>query len=400
MAIGIVANKVVYSIPGIRLATVKAGVRYPDRKDLVLIEIAPGSQVSAVFTQNSFVAAPIIIAKKHLAQTNPRYLIINTGNANCGTGERGLNDTLEVCASLARICQVKAQEILFFSTGVTFEYLPTKPIIDNLSNLVTKLNQDAWLDAAEGIMTTDTVAKSASVNFKINGEEITITGIAKGSGMIRPDMATMLCFVATDAKISSKSLDKMLELANQKSFNRITIDGDTSTNDACVLIATAKGYELSTEDEPIFLKHLTELLQKLAQDMVRDGEGATKFISIKVSSGNSEADCLKVAYSVANSPLVKTAFFASDPNVGRIVVAIGNAKINQLDASKVKMWLNDKLVCNGGIDVNYNESDLQTVMQQDEIEIHIDLAMGDYTETIWTCDLSLDYVKINSDYRS
>ena len=400
MAIGIVANKVVYSISGIRLATVKAGVRYPDRKDLVLIEIAPGSQVSAVFTQNSFVAAPIIIAKKHLAQTNPRYLIINTGNANCGTGERGLNDTLEVCASLASVCQVKAQEILFFSTGVTFEYLPTKPIIDNLSNLVTKLNQDAWLDAAEGIMTTDTVAKAASVNFKINGEEITITGIAKGSGMIRPDMATMLCFVATDAKISSKSLDKMLELANQKSFNRITIDGDTSTNDACVLIATAKGYELTDEDEPIFLKHLTELLQKLAQDMVRDGEGATKFISIKVSSGNSEADCLKVAYSVANSPLVKTAFFASDPNVGRIVVAIGNAKINQLDASKVKMWLNDKLVCNGGIDVNYNESDLQTVMQQDEIEIHIDLAMGDYTETIWTCDLSLDYVKINSDYRS
>ena len=400
MAIGIVANKVVYSIPGIRLATVKAGVRYPERKDLVLIEIAPGSQVSAVFTQNSFAAAPIIIAKKHLAQTNPRYLIINTGNANCGTAEQGLNDTLEVCASLASVCQVKAQEILFFSTGVTFEYLPTKPIIDNLSNLVTKLNQDAWLDAAEGIMTTDTVAKSASVNFKINGEEITITGIAKGSGMIRPDMATMLCFVATDAKISSKSLDKMLRFANQKSFNRITIDGDTSTNDACVLIATAKGYELTDEDEPIFLKHLTELLQKLAQDMVRDGEGATKFISIKVSSGNSEADCLKVAYSVADSPLVKTAFFASDPNVGRIVVAIGNAKINQLDASKVKMWLNDKLVCNGGIDVNYNESDLQTVMQQDEIEIHIDLAMGDYTETIWTCDLSLDYVKINSDYRS
>jgi glutamate N-acetyltransferase / amino-acid N-acetyltransferase len=400
MAVGEIPFNDVAPIDGVKIATIEAGVRYPDRKDLVLFELADTSVTSAVFTQNIFAAAPVVVCKEHLATSRPRYLLINTGNANAGTGATGLKHARDICAELAKITAVEGHEILPFSTGVTVEFLKPERIIDNLPRLLPELAPNGWLNAAKGIMTTDTVPKLLGIEFEIDGKPVRINGITKGSGMIKPNMATMLSFIATDAKIAPAELDKILKSAVNKSFNRITVDGDTSTNDSCVLVATGKGAEITGDNLDKFAQKLENLMQTLAQYMVRDGEGATKFITVTVQGGKSTDDCLAVAYEVAHSPLVKTAFFSGDANLGRIMVAIGNAKVPNLDGAKIKMWVGGVRVLANGIDLEYDEAKVAPIMSQDEIEILIDLGQGEYTESVWTCDLSHEYVSINADYRS
>jgi glutamate N-acetyltransferase/amino-acid N-acetyltransferase len=398
-------------VAGIELGYAEAGVRKANRKDLLVMKLASTATVSGVFTTNRFCAAPVQVCKAHLEglrfSTNStiRALVINTGNANAGTGESGLINANETCSALADLLDCEAAQILPFSTGVILEPLPVDRIKAGLPAAVANLKADNWYNAAETIMTTDTQPKAASRTVQINGHTITLTGISKGAGMIKPNMATMLGFVAFDAKVSQPVLDHLVKQAADQSFNCITIDGDTSTNDSFMLIATgASPVEISETDTPEYAalsQAVIAISQELAQKIIRDGEGATKFMTVTVEEGRSIEECRKVAYSIGHSPLVKTAFFASDPNLGRILCAVGYAGIDDLDVSKINLYLDDVLVAkNGGRNPEYREEDGQRVMKQSEITIRVKLGRGDVAATIWTCDLSHDYVSINADYRS
>lgn len=394
------------SVPGIRLGTTAAGIRKPDRPDLVVIECAPGTNVTAVFTRNRFCAAPVTVARDHLETAHPRALLINTGFANAGTGPHGLEDARACCAALAGQLGCRTKEILPFSTGIIGERLPVSRIVAGLPGCLMNLNENGWADAARGIMTTDTVPKGSSRKINLGSQTVLLTGVAKGAGMIRPDMATMLAFVATDAAVTPAVLNSCLLTAVNQSFNRITVDGDTSTNDACVLMATglARNPVIDRVEGEAYAKLLgsvTETFIGLAQSIVRDAEGATKFITVEVRGGLTESDCLAVAYTVAHSPLVKTAFFASDPNWGRILAAVGRAPVERLDFSKLAIHLNDVCVVRQGApDNDYTEARGIAVMRLSEILIRIDLGVGIATARIWTSDLSHDYVRINAEYRS
>lgn len=390
-------------IAGIRLSASKAGIRYPDRLDLVLIEIAEGSSVAGVFTRNAFCAAPVVLAKKHLAELPARYFLVNTGNANAGTGRQGEIDARTSCAGLAKLAGIEAEQVLPFSTGVIGETLPVARIEAGLPNALQTLSPDAWEDAARGIMTTDTRPKGCSRKVSLSGGEISISGIAKGAGMLKPNMATMLAFVCTDAKIEQHSLQKALQVSVDQSFNRITVDGDTSTNDCCMVAATGQSGVVVSADEDIrlFEDALGEICQELAQQLIRDAEGASKFITITISGGANTQECLQVGYAVAESPLVKTALFASDPNWGRILAAVGRAGIEDMDIDSIRIRLGETLIVEGGaVADSYDESKGQLEMNKDEIAIHIDLARGEVLETFWTSDLSHEYIRINAEYRT
>ncbi len=389
------------AVSGIRLASVAAGIKATSSLDLSLIEMREGTRVAAVFTQNAFCAAPVTLAKRHLTQTTPRYLLINSGNANAGTGEPGMQAAQTCCEAVAKAMGCSVEQVLPFSTGVIGQALPVDKIATAVASLKDSLDSQGWATAANAIMTTDTKPKSFSRTITINQQQIQITGIAKGAGMIRPNMATMLAYIATDANIEQAQLQLCLNRAVSQSFNCISIDGDTSTNDAVVLMATGEDEPLSGDALAIFQTALNELCVDLARAIVRDGEGATKLINIHVEQGDSTDECAKVAYAIAHSPLVKTAFFASDPNWGRILAAVGYAGIEQLDIERVQIWLDDVcLVENGGVAPSYTEQQGQSVMQQDEISIRVMLDRGQAHLTIWTCDLSYDYVKINAEYRT
>ncbi|WP_018954228.1 bifunctional glutamate N-acetyltransferase/amino-acid acetyltransferase ArgJ [Thioalkalivibrio sulfidiphilus] len=390
-------------VPGMRLGAVAAGIRYKERRDLVLMELAPSASAAAVFTRNAFCAAPVIVAREHLAGGAIRYLLINSGNANAGTGERGLADARASCAHVAEVMGCEAAQVMPFSTGVIGEPLPVLRIRDALPALAASLKEDAWIDAMRAIMTTDTVGKGMSRQVTLSGGTVTLTGIAKGSGMIRPDMATMLAYLGTDAVIPAGELQAMLSEAVESSFNCITVDGDTSTNDACVLCATgASGVQLvSDEDRRAFREVLQAVCDHLAQAIVRDGEGATKFITIQVSGAGSREEARLVADAVAHSPLVKTALFASDPNWGRILAAVGRAGVQGLDVNRVSLHVGDVLIAeHGGRAASYTEEAGKRVMAEAEIPIRIGLGRGTASATVYTCDLSFDYVRINAEYRS
>jgi glutamate N-acetyltransferase/amino-acid N-acetyltransferase len=393
-------------IKGILLGTAKANIKKPNRKDLLLVTIAEGSRVSGVFTQNAFCAAPVLLCKEHLKnESGIRALIINTGCANAGTGEEGILKAKETCQSVSELLSINSRQVLPFSTGVILESLPIDKIKNGLPDTVKNLDPAHWFDAAEAIMTTDIAPKGASRRIKIQDREIFISGVSKGSGMIYPNMATMLSFIATDASINQILLDKLLKEVTQQSFNCITVDGDTSTNDSFILIATghAGNREIIEEDNDyeILKAAILEVAIELAQAIVRDGEGATKFITIQVESGLDNAECRKVGFAIAHSPLIKTAFFASDPNLGRILAAIGYAGIESLDISKIELYLGDFLVAEkGSRATSYTEQQGQEVMKHSEISMRILLNRGHAKATIWTCDFSYDYVKINADYRS
>ncbi len=393
------------AVSGVRLANCNAEIYDNDRADLSLIELCEGSVCSAVFTKNAFCAAPVTLAREHLELCNPRFLLINSGNANAGTGERGDQDALSCCQLLASQSGCEPEQVLPFSTGVIGEYLPVEKITGSYSSLLSSMHDENWLDSARAIMTTDTVAKGLSRSIELGGETVQITGIAKGSGMIRPDMATMLAFVATDAKIEKTLLHKILNKAVETSFNRICVDGDTSTNDACVVIATGRS-EVHIEEENThqlrqFQEELNGVFIELAQAIVRDGEGATKFVSVIVERGQTDSMCREIAYDIATSPLVKTALFASDPNWGRILAAIGRSRESQLVAKEISVFLDDVCIVDKGKKAEtYREEDGQRVMSKSEIVIRVDLGHGQFSETIWTCDLSYDYIKINAEYRS
>ncbi len=405
MAVGLTIATDISPVPGIRLATAQAGIKYAGRKDVTLIEIVENATCAAVFTQNRFCAAPVILAKRHVARTAPRYLLINTGNANAGTGEDGLARAEQCCQTLAELSGTEKTAVLPFSTGVIGETLPVEKILAVLPELTQHLQESAWLDAAEAIMTTDTVPKAVSKTFMLAGEEVVITGMAKGAGMIKPNMATMLAFVATNVRIPKDVLQAMLHRVVRKSFNSITIDSDTSTNDACVLLATGKAPvvidDMHADHARLFLQKLEEVFVFLAQALVRDGEGATKFVTLRVEQGGSIEECREVAYTIAHSPLVKTAFFASDPNWGRILAAIGRAEVPELDVNKVNIYLGEVcIVENGSRSPSYTEAQGQQVMDQQDIIVRVELGRGDHVATIWTSDLSYDYVKINAEYRT
>ncbi len=388
-------------VAGIELGVARAGIRKPGRKDLLVARLAPGTTVAAVFTRNRFPAAPVLLAKKHLAGA-VRALVVNTGNANAGTGRDGLKRAREVCESVAAGVGCRASEVLPFSTGVIMEPLPVDRIAAGVPAALSDLRSDNWFSAAEAIMTTDTVPKAYSRKVRLAGGEATVTGIAKGSGMIRPDMATMLGFVATDARVSKAELQRIAKVAADQSFNAITVDGDTSTNDAFVCLATGKGpVARSKKDIGTLAEAVAGIAQSLAQAIVRDGEGATKFVTVRVERGRSAAECRKVAYAIAHSPLVKTAFFASDPNLGRILAAIGNAGVADLDTSKVDLYIDAVRVARGGgRDPGYREEQGAAAMKKAEFGVRAVLHRGQAASTVWTCDLSYDYVKINAEYRS
>ncbi len=406
MSVGLTGLPELHPVPGIRLGTSAAGIRYQDRSDLVVIECAPGTEAAAVFTRNRFCAAPVVVARDHLAQTAPRALLINAGNANAGLGKDAHHDAITCCEALATQLGCAPAEILPFSTGVIGERLPVARIADALPACINGLSETGWAAAAQGIMTTDTVAKGSSRQLDIDGRTVTVTGIAKGAGMIRPDMATTLAFVATDAPLSAAVLRPVLDSAVNRSFNRITVDGDTSTNDACVLLATGQnvltGLKTATGENFKRLEHtIDEVVLELAQAVVRDAEGATKFITVDVRGGASEADCLAMAYTLAHSPLVKTACFAGDPNWGRVLAAVGRAPVSQLDIAAVSIFLNDvRVVHHGGLDPAYQEARGQAAMANDEITIGIDLGVGGHRATVWTSDLSHEYIRINAEYRT
>jgi len=391
-------------VPGIKLASIRSGIRYPNRRDLVLIEVAPGSRCAAVFTRNAFQAAPVIIARQHLATANPRYLLINTGYANAGTGQQGLVDTRVTCNAVAELTGCLPQEVLPFSTGVIGEPLPVERLIASLPTAIQDLQPDHWPEAAHGIMTTDTRPKIASLRHSIGGQPVTVTGIAKGAGMIRPDMATMLAFIATDAGVEQPLLQACLSDVVADSFNAITVDGDTSTNDACVLLATGQtALKINVKDGAYeaFKGLIHTVCSELAQAIVRDGEGATKFIILKVEQGKDSIECRQIAYTIAHSPLVKTAFFASDPNWGRILAAIGRAGTADLDLQSVSIYLDDVcIVQRGERAANYTEALGQQVMQRETITVRVLLGRGQAATRLWTTDLSFDYVRINAEYRS
>jgi glutamate N-acetyltransferase/amino-acid N-acetyltransferase len=390
-----------HPVAGVELGVAMAGVRKANCKDLMVMRLAPGSSVAGVFTKNRFCAAPVLLAKKHLG--NPvRALVVNTGNANAGTGSDGLKRALAVCSAAAAELRCRPEQILPFSTGVIMEPLPVERIVAGLPQAIADLREANWLLAAEAIMTTDTVAKAASVRVKLSSGVATVTGIAKGAGMIRPDMATMLGFVATDAKVARGALQRMTRKAADASFNSITVDGDTSTNDAFVCLATGKGpVARSRKDLDALGTALTGVAQDLAQAIVRDGEGATKFVTVRVERGRSTAECRKVAYAISHSPLVKTAFFASDPNLGRILAAIGCAGVAGLEPAKLDLYLDEVLVAKGGArHTGYREEQGLAAMRKPEFTVRAVLNRGKAAATVWTCDLSFDYVKINAEYRS
>ncbi|MHB0774327.1 bifunctional glutamate N-acetyltransferase/amino-acid acetyltransferase ArgJ [Halomonas sp. WWR20] len=402
MAVGEAFFPTMPAIEGIRLGTAKAGIKKPGRRDVVVIEIPEGARAAATFTRNAFCAAPVHVARRHLGQAAPRYLLINTGNANAGTGEQGMRDAEACCQALAALRHVAAETVLPYSTGVIGEPLPVERIAATLPSALESLDAEGWRDAAEGILTTDTRIKGASVTCEIAGATVTINGISKGSGMIKPNMATMLGFVATDADIEQSRLEDLLREAVEVSFNRITVDSDTSTNDACTLIATGRGVKVRGDaDEARFLAALTQVLVELAQAIIRDGEGATKFVTLDVKGAGSQQEALDVAFTVAHSPLVKTALYASDANWGRILAAVGRAPVTALDVSRIVIDLGDvRLVEHGGRASSYTEEAGSAVMAGEEIIIRIDLGRGDAQATVWTSDLSHDYVSINADYRS
>lgn len=394
-------------VAGVELGFAKAHVRKPDRKDLLVMRLSPGSKVVGVFTQNRFCAAPVLVCREHLAASSEiRALVVNTGNANAGTGEQGLLNARRSCEALAGLLGVADSQVLPFSTGVILEPLPIDRVVAGLPAAIANLSENNWANAAEAIMTTDIVAKGVSKQITLGGKTITITGIAKGSGMIHPNMATMLGYVATDAAIAHSALQTLIDYAVNKSFNCITVDGDTSTNDSLIMMATGKAgnTEINNTNSAEYLAlrdAMTEVAATLAQAIVRDGEGATKFMTIQVEGGKSVEECRKVGYAIAHSPLVKTAFFASDPNLGRILAAIGYAGIDDLDVNLMQLYLDDVLVAeNGGRAHSYQESDGQRVMKQAEILVRVVLGRGQEQATVWTCDFSYDYVKINADYRS
>lgn len=393
-------------VPGLQLGYAQAGIKKPGRKDLLVLKLSPSATVAGVFTTNRFCAAPVQVSKDHLAGTQPIVaLVVNTGNANAGTGEAGLANAHATCAALAKLLGCAANQILPFSTGVILEPLPLEKLIAGLPAAIANLNEDSWFDAAEAIMTTDTQPKAASRVVMIAGKRVTMTGISKGAGMIKPNMATMLGFMACDAKISQPVLQTLVKRAADASFNCITIDGDTSTNDSFMLIATGAGEleinDTASSEYQALAEAVIGLSQELAQMIVRDGEGATKFITIRVEQGRDVEECRKIAYAIGHSPLVKTAFFASDPNLGRILAAIGYAGVNDLDVNQINLYLDDVWVAKqGGRHPDYQEQDGQRVMKQSEITVRVTLARGEAAATIWTCDLSHDYVSINADYRS
>jgi glutamate N-acetyltransferase/amino-acid N-acetyltransferase len=393
-------------VPGLRIGVAEAGIRKANRKDLTVFVLDPGSSVGGVFTANRFCAAPVQVCREHLAQPDVRALVINTGCANAGTGEEGLVRARATCIALARKLEVAPGQVLPFSTGVIMEPLPLERIEAGLPAALADLKPDNWLRAAEGIMTTDTIAKAFSATATVDGAQVTITGISKGAGMIRPNMATMLGFLATDANVAQSLLPQLARELADASFNRVTVDGDTSTNDSFIVIATNKAShaQITSLDSPAgraLKEAMLGVARQLAQAIVRDGEGATKFISVRVDGGRDGAECLKVAYAIAHSPLVKTAFFASDPNLGRILAAVGYAGIDDLDQTRIGLWLDDVHVATGGgRHPAYREEDGQRVMKQSEITVRVDLGRGAASETVWTCDFSHEYVSINADYRS
>ncbi len=400
-----------YPVPGVRWGITEAGIRKAHRKDLAVMLLDAGASVGAVFTQNRFCAAPVQLCREHLAKNagqsfGIRAMVINTGNANAGTGEDGLHRAHATCIALARELNLAPEQILPFSTGVIMEPLPHDRIAAGLPAAIADAKEDNWANAAEAIMTTDTVAKAFSKRIQLGGQQVTITGTAKGAGMIRPNMATMLGFLATDACVAQGVMPQLAKEIAEGSFNRVTVDGDTSTNDSFVVIASNKAQHapitsLDSADGKTLRAAMMDIAKSLAQAIVRDGEGATKFITITVEGGKTGDECRKVAYAIAHSPLVKTAFFASDPNLGRILAAVGYAGIDDLDQTKIDLYLDDVLVAkNGGRHVDYVEADAQRVMKQSEITVRVVLGRGAAADTVWTCDLSYDYVKINADYRS
>tara|TARA_Y100000758_G_scaffold298641_1_gene260134 strand:+ start:280 stop:1500 length:1221 start_codon:yes stop_codon:yes gene_type:complete len=406
MSVGLKHPQSLVKIKGIRLSASSAKIYRKKRDDIALIEITDGSVTSAAFTQNRFCAAPVQISKNHLSKSKPRYCLINAGNANAGTGEDGLSNSKAICRELAKITNCNENEILPFSTGVIGEDLPVKKINKVLPQLVKNLSEDCWVNVAKSIMTTDTIPKAVSSQISIANSTVSITGIAKGSGMIKPDMATMLSFVATDANVTKDALDKIRDHALFKSFNRITIDGDTSTNDSFLLISTCAIDapiidKKDSKEFKILENEIIKVCRELAQAIVRDGEGATKFISIQVDEGIDSSECLSVAYKVAESLLVKTAFTASDPNWGRIIAAIGNSNIRDLDIHKIDVYIDDICIVNNGErSKTYSEDKGKKVMRQNEIILRINLRRGAFSEEIWTTDLSYEYIKINAEYRS
>ncbi len=405
MAVGDASFPEMPAIPGVRLGSAMAGIKKANRRDLVVIGVPEGAGVAGVFTRNAFCAAPVTVARDHLAGGEaPRYLVINTGNANAGTGEVGLRDARDTCTELGRLAGVPGEAVLPFSTGVIGETLPMETLLAGLPAALASLDEgpQAWHQAGEGILTTDTRPKGASVTLALGDETVTINGIAKGSGMVQPNMATMLAFVATDASLEPALLDELLREAVERSFNCITVDGDTSTNDACVLISTRRGARVESDEAiAVFRNGLLRVMTELAQAVVRDGEGATKFVTLQVDGARTRQEALDVAFTVAHSPLVKTALYASDANWGRILAAVGRAPVTDFDVSTVTIDLGEvRLVEAGGRASGYTEEAGSAVMARDEIVIRIALARGEESATVWTTDLSHDYVTINADYRS
>ena len=397
-----------HAVRGLRLGVTEAGVRKAGRRDLTVILLDEGASIGGVFTQNRYCAAPVQVCRAHLSAGHPdiRALVINTGNANAGTGQPGLDAALQTCAAMAAALGVQAEQVLPFSTGVIMEPLPVDRIVAGLPAATARARADGWAEAAEAIMTTDTVPKAFSVQATVGGAQVTVTGMSKGAGMIRPNMATMLGFLATDARVSPSLMQTLARELAEGSFNRVTIDGDTSTNDSFVVIATnrAEHSEITDLDSPegqALRAAMRQVALHLAQAIVRDGEGATKFITLTVEGGRTAAECRQVAYAIAHSPLVKTAFFASDPNLGRILAAVGYAGIADLDQTLIELYLDEvHVVAGGGRNPAYREEDGQRVMRKPEILVRVQLGRGDACDTIWTCDLSHEYVTINADYRS
>ena len=393
-------------VAGVRIGLASGGMKRPGRRDLTLMELAPGSQVAGVFTQNRFCAAPVILCKQHLTHGRIQALVINTGNANAGTGEEGLKRARQTCDAVAQLMGCAAENVLPFSTGVILEPLPVDKILPALPTAQADLATDHWSDAAHAIMTTDIVAKGASRQTRIGGKTVTVTGIAKGSGMIHPNMATMLGYLATDAAIAPGLMQQLVKEVADVSFNCVTVDGDTSTNDSFILIATGQAghadiADAASADYATLKAAVSAVAIELAQAMARDGEGATKFMTIQVEGGRDHAECKQIAYAIARSPLVKTAFFASDPNLGRILAAIGYAGVMDLDVNRLKVYLGDVLVAeHGGRAASYTEAQGAAVMKESEITVRVVLNRGAVNATVWTCDFSYDYVKINAEYRS
>jgi glutamate N-acetyltransferase/amino-acid N-acetyltransferase len=405
MAVGSGDYGTLYAVPGVRLAAVSAGIKKPGRLDVVLFELSEGSVTAGVFTSNAFCAAPVVLSKRHLAARMPRYFLINTGNANAGTGEPGLAAALRCCQALATLSCIDETGVLPFSTGVIGELLPAEKVTAVLPEALRELAPENWDLAARGIMTTDTRPKAASRQLTLGGKELTITGIAKGAGMIKPNMATMLGYVCTDLALAAEEAQTLVREAANKSFNRITVDGDTSTNDCCMLAATgASGVSfsgLSADERVQFVAALQEVFVELATAIIKDGEGATKFVTVDVEGGADTEECLKVGYAIAESPLVKTALFASDPNWGRILAAVGRAGLRGLDLDAIGIWLDDvKIVERGARAASYTEEQGQRVLKQEAFTIRVSLGRGAVSERLWTCDFSHDYVSINADYRS